>query len=550
MSLTELSYAVRKSAPFAILGVIILFIVYYSIQLFFLILDVNRPTEEEQEVLAIDTVFDQIPEPIILESTPSGQFSYTLDTIEGVPLTAGETSEVFFLPEFPATFGFRENIYLMAKTLGIKTEIVTYRLNGNIATFTDDEQKLEVDITNYNFDYEYNLLSQEQEALNNAQIPSEDNILTVATDVLKNVGRYPGELARGKTNIIYLAFNPETEQLTVVESPEAANLVEVDFYRSDIGDTPIVAPRYYNSQNYVILLFNERNDYRVIRAKIQFYETSEGQVGVYPLKNGEQAWTALNEGRGKVVSVAEGVENVSIKNMYLGYLDPDIYQPYLQPVYVFLGDNNFAAYVPAITDEWLTEASGAAEIVFNDQDATGEADALEDPEEDTEATSSAEEEQDEAVQEPTVEVGTIEEQKARDEERAREMNAIRVILRDYLEENGSFPAGLCTPESPCISDTVAEEICSADNWMGLDLCDYGSRLPVDPLNGELAPCLSGSTQRNACRMVYRVALNGTEYEVNGRFEIVDTYSITVENDGGNSDEWVELFSDGGELLGD
>jgi hypothetical protein len=39
--------------------------------------------------------------------------------------------------------------------------------------------------------------------------------------------------------------------------------------------------------------------------------------------------------------------------MFLGYYDPDIYQKYLQPVYVFLGNNGFVAYVPAIKEEYV-----------------------------------------------------------------------------------------------------------------------------------------------------------------------------------------------------
>ena len=39
--------------------------------------------------------------------------------------------------------------------------------------------------------------------------------------------------------------------------------------------------------------------------------------------------------------------------MFMGYYDPDIYQGYLEPVYVFLGTDNFVAFVPAVIDEYL-----------------------------------------------------------------------------------------------------------------------------------------------------------------------------------------------------
>jgi hypothetical protein len=41
--------------------------------------------------------------------------------------------------------------------------------------------------------------------------------------------------------------------------------------------------------------------------------------------------------------------------MSLVYLDPDFYQPYLQPVYLFIGEDNFSAFVPAVSFEYLID---------------------------------------------------------------------------------------------------------------------------------------------------------------------------------------------------
>ncbi len=47
--------------------------------------------------------------------------------------------------------------------------------------------------------------------------------------------------------------------------------------------------------------------------------------------------------------------SIKIKKMFFAYFDPDIYQSYLQPVYVFLGENNFVGYVPAVSADYLTD---------------------------------------------------------------------------------------------------------------------------------------------------------------------------------------------------
>ena len=97
----------------------------------------------------------------------------------------------------------------------------------------------------------------------------------------------------------------------------------------------------------MVMIF-EGSDYTVIKSQIAFFEKSEEQVGIYRVKTGEEAWSELNNGLGFVVAGTQGQKNIVIKSMKLGYFDPDIYQNYLQPVYVFLGEGDFVGYVPAV----------------------------------------------------------------------------------------------------------------------------------------------------------------------------------------------------------
>lgn len=418
MTLTELTYYARKMAPFAVLGVIVLLIGYYSFQLLFLLIDLNRQPEQEAVVAEFNTVFETIPQPYIEDYSLTEGYSFVLDTVEGVPLTPTDRAEVYFLPASTASFGFRERVYVMAKTLGINTELVDYELFDNkVARFQDRSQRLIIDIRNYNFQYEYTDLSREDQRLANAIIPSEEKILDEARDVMNQVGRYPGELAQGRVNIIYLAYNPQTDELTVVDSPESANLVEVDYYRPDVGDYPIVPPNYYNSPNYVIMLFNE-DEMNVVRAQVRFHEKSEDQVGVYPIITGDEAFARLQNGQGWIVSGGGASTDIAIKKMFVGYLDPAIYQEYLGPVYVFLGNDNFVAYVPAITDEWYSEPEEAPENVFKlaeDSEGSDTSGSLEDMGETEDTPETSETDQSESPEEQSEdEVVTTQSPRSRD----------------------------------------------------------------------------------------------------------------------------------------
>ncbi len=320
---------------------LIFLIFFYSIKLALVYIDSNKTT-----VVYTNPIFGKINPPEIPQSTTSAGLKFTLDTIEGAPVTATETANVFFLPQFNPRFGYSEKIYLMAKSFGFDTGIIKHKLIDKTATFTDDEKTLSIDISNFNFKFDRKV-NNELFSSSRITIPSKTEIENKAIDFLKKIGRYPDELGKGTTDIIYLKYNPGNGNFVNVDSRNIAQLVEVDFYRPNVDDFSIVTPKFFNSQNYVIMLF-EGSDFQIIKSQIAFFEKSEDQVGVYPVKTGDQAWTELIEGKGMVVAGTQGQENIIVKSMKLGYFDPAIYQIYLQPVYVFLGEGNFVGYVPAV----------------------------------------------------------------------------------------------------------------------------------------------------------------------------------------------------------
>ncbi|MBI4008949.1 hypothetical protein HY357_01835, partial [Candidatus Roizmanbacteria bacterium] len=298
-------------------------------------------------------IFGKVKKPFLKNASLSAGLNFKIDTIEGKPTTATESAKVYFLPSAPTRFGYREKIYLAAKTLGFDTELIKHKLDGKEATFKNSNQSLQIDITNFNFTYEYHFDSN-PEIFQDTIIPDKKQSESQAISFLKAVGRYPEELAQGKTNVIFISYNPDAKQMTVLDSSENANMVEVDFYRPDLEQYPIVSPTYFNSQNYIMMLFYE-SDFKIIKAQIKFFEKSGTQIGTYAINSGDIAWEALKGGNGLVIQNPQDTQNVVIKKMFLGYLDPDVYQEYLQPVYVFLGEENFVAYVPAITEDYFTD---------------------------------------------------------------------------------------------------------------------------------------------------------------------------------------------------
>ena len=341
MSLTELSYYFRKFLPYVILACLVFLIFFYSIKLTFIYIESNKTVP-----VYTNPIFGNVSQPEIPNSSSSAGFKFTLDTIEGQPITATETAKVYFLPQNNPRFGYSEKIYLIAKSFGFNTEVVKHQLTGKIATFSDKEKTLTIDISNFNFKFDRKV-NNELFTSSQLTIPVRTVIENKAIDFLKKIGRYPDELAKGTTNIIYLKYNPINQNFVNVEKSSPAQLVEIDFGRPDIDTFKVVTPKFFTSQNYVIMLF-QGEEFQIIKSQISFFEKSEEQVGTYLVKTGEEAWSELNNGMGIVVAGTQGQKDILIKDMKLRYFDPDTYQNYLQPVYVFLGEGDFVAYVQAI----------------------------------------------------------------------------------------------------------------------------------------------------------------------------------------------------------
>lgn len=345
MTLTELSYYVRRSIVPTIIGGILLIILYFVITGY-----LNYLKSQQPKVVAIEPIFGKINKLVIKNTYPyPREPRFTLDTIEGQPKTATASAKVYFLPPKTTRFGYIQKIFLMAKKLGFNVDEVKHKINDTKAVFEDNEKTAAIDITNYNFTYAYKY-DDNQQVFDGASQPEDTVIKEKIKAFLSELGRYPEELTQGKENIIFLQYSSETKEFIPVVRRNQANAIEFDLYRPDIDIYPAVSPTYFGSPNYVTATFHN-DEMTILKAQMSFFEKENEKVGVYPLKTGQEAWEELKNKQGFILSEGNNTAIV-IKKMFLGYLDPDIYQSYLQPVYVFLSSDGFAAYVPAVEAEY------------------------------------------------------------------------------------------------------------------------------------------------------------------------------------------------------
>jgi len=131
-----------------------------------------------------------------------------------------------------------------------------------------------------------------------------------------------------------ITFNDQNGQIdlkSIVDDIEAVKLIDVINQFGKIYDFQ------FKQQSF--------GNYKYANVDRELFST-------YPVKTVEEAWSDLKAGNyWPAVDVSPG--DVAIKNIYLAYFEPVSLTNYLQPIFVFEGDQNFVAYVPAVSNKYI-----------------------------------------------------------------------------------------------------------------------------------------------------------------------------------------------------
>ena len=103
-------------------------------------------------------------------------------------------------------------------------------------------------------------------------------------------------------------------------------------------------------------LVSKSSDKKIIELKYTYFPLDLEVWATYPLKDTTLAWNELKQGNGFIANLGDNESGeVIIRKIYQAYYDPHNHQNFLQPIFVFEGDKDFYAYVPAVTSDHVQE---------------------------------------------------------------------------------------------------------------------------------------------------------------------------------------------------
>lgn len=365
-----------------IVGVIltIFVVVRASILIYNLVFPTPTPPPETP---VINPIHGKIPP---LQIDPIGiklasNYSTRLDLITTTLPAEPKVAAIYPIRKAPYGFLSSDRAQAIASSFELNTEPI--QLSPTESVWTAPNVTLQVNDQSLNFRYLYNYVADpgvfKPGNFSTLQIVQQQAITLLAKHNLMPTP--PGDLATGNQTIYFLKY--QNGQLQPVSNISDAAAIRIDFNRSPVIITkdkqkyiyPYVSPRYLGNVTYLLLAAPIPQQIKIIDLNFTHWEYNAEEIGIYPLISSDTAWDRLQK-QPNLFTIYTGnlslgpldrpttalIQDITAKNVYLAYYDLDKYQPYLQPVWVFIGKAtlveggqvDWVAYVPATDSNYLS----------------------------------------------------------------------------------------------------------------------------------------------------------------------------------------------------
>ncbi len=343
MSLTQTAYTSRKIIKFGGIGLITISLLWSFSKVLYKAYTVANPPYYPPTV-----AYGVLPKITFTEQkVDSKTFTFELPNDE-IP-TFSDQSRVYIIYRPNTTFLALEEDKKTAASFGFEMKPV--EVKPGIYEFRDDvlNKILTVNVLDGDFKMRYPYLT-DQLLLVSEELPTKDKAIELASNFLSQGNKLTDDLINGQKRVTY--WKIQNGAISATESQSQANAVRVDLFRKDLNDLKLLSSNYDKTSVSILISGSKTQSRKIIEFNFKDINIDRESFATYPIKTAQEAINSMNSGS---YWTAVNVENkeVVIRKMYLAYFEPNALTNYLQPIFVFEGDNGFVAYVPAIKSEYL-----------------------------------------------------------------------------------------------------------------------------------------------------------------------------------------------------
>ena len=351
-SLTKVAITSRKIIRYSIYAAILLIIGKFTINTVTRIYRHYYPAPPPPPTVT----FGKLPQIPFQETKFPDNLTFTLQTPDGKLPKFPTQATVYFMPKAISTIKSLDAAKQKATQLGFNPngrELVetVYLFRHNTSPVS-----LNLNIVTGIFSVSYDLSSKPQ--VIQTLPPTAEVAPTWAKAFLSRARILPADLTGPVTSEF---VKIQEGRFVKASSLSDANLTKVNLYRKNYHDLPSVTSKF--KQANVWFMFSGARDPgdQIIAAEYHYFALDENKNGTYQIKTASDAWEDLKSGKAYIANLGDNNEgNIIIRKVYLAYYDAGQYTEFYQPVLVFEGDNDFSAYVPAVTSEFYGSTSPTA----------------------------------------------------------------------------------------------------------------------------------------------------------------------------------------------
>ncbi|HYD35432.1 MAG TPA: hypothetical protein VD999_05165 [Vitreimonas sp.] len=348
LTLTDLTYFGRQFVKYGIITVVVLIVGRTLLTAFIAFWKATHPAPPPPPTVGFG-ILPAIKFPAQTSDDKPG--AYVLETATGTTPDFGDRAPVLFMPKSAASLlaDQRARSIATAFEFGSEPEVLdsrTYRWTKSQPL----EYVLEMDIQNYHFELTSDYLTR-PELITDLNLPDNFEAVEMVKGYLTNVDLLPEDMATAAGEVTYL--KSIGGQLQQAVSFSDADFIQVDLNRTPVEDAyRMYSPEGYKGTAHAVLAGTSNGQGAIVHFEYHYNPADNSEVHTYPIRTSQSAWKLLQSGEGFIVNKGAGTRAV-IRDVALGYFDSFEEQDYLQPVYVFSGDDGFLAYVPAIDPEFI-----------------------------------------------------------------------------------------------------------------------------------------------------------------------------------------------------
>ncbi len=342
MSLTYTAYAARRMIKFG--GV---FIAGFTVTWLLSSAAISAYKAANPPYVAPDVKYGVLPK-IVFNNKSFDKKTFTAEMANDSLPTFGDQAKVYIITRSDSTFLALEEDTKTAVALGFKEQPT--EISDGVYEFRNSNlnQTLTMNVLENSFQMKYPY-QDDQTLLNPASMPTKEQAVSLAKNYLSAGGVLSNDLDNGETKVSYWKIS--YDGLTSVSSLSEANAIRVDFFRQDLDDLKILSSEINSASVSVLVTGAQVENKKIAEITYKYAQIDRELYSTYPIKTSEEAWADLQAGNYWPASDVSG-DRVTIREMYLAYFEPVSLTNYIQPIYVFEGDNNFVAYVPALSGKY------------------------------------------------------------------------------------------------------------------------------------------------------------------------------------------------------